>query len=622
MGKITGLPESDGIDGTETVVAVKDGQTVQAMFKDFLATLRARAKANARRRAGRVAHQFVDRQGRTAAFLGRDAIFNFFGIRLFAGHRRATRYMAAFVDAAGKVGVAITRDARLFSAGLDIFRPADRRRRATRYVGGMGDSKGGMAVGVERDGRVDLRISDRGLARLADDFGLADGWRGTEQRAFVRVGRKFMRAMMTDSRGMIYDAVQRRDGRLATAIAATGVPEINPVVGQSNAGYGSGNADNLTPFQTTDSPNHILSLVQPDGSGLRADWYGDNVADLSVFTDLAPSRHYPNYALSPSVLQNQARVALDRAARRATPPLLSFASWRGSYPAGNFLPGAGFYLYERTMDALAQGKANFARYGMPGAICRNIFWIQGEAGPYPYADIFGDVIAAYVTGARAAMAQDFDPHFYFVQVNQQANLAATGVELDQRSVATARVGDGVTCIGPMYQCQLFDQGEGDIHADDIGRMMVAELRALATSVVERGGIFRPLGLTTSLTRTGAQIDVTYQNMPGAQLMVDTDHVPDPGTRGYRAYIAASGAPLTISAADIVGTDIVRLTLAADPGEPVRVDYARDTGATLSQWARGRGQIYVDSRVPSPFAEFGTPQTIRHYALRMRDVTPT
>lgn len=619
MAKITGLPESDGIDGSETVVAVKDDQTVQAKLTDFLATLRARAKPNARRRAGRVLHQFFDDQRNAAAFLDRDAIFNFFGIRLFEGRRRATRYMTAFVDGAGKVGVAITREARLFTAGLDIFRPADRRRRATRYIGGFGDQSGGVAVGVERDGRVDMRISDRGLTRLADDFGVADGWRGAEQRAFVRVGRTLMRAMMTDGRGMIYDAVQRRNGRLATAIAATGVPEINPVVGQSNAGYGSGNVDNLTPFQTTDSPNHILSLVQPDGSGLRADWYGDSAADLSVFSDLAPSRHYGNYALSPSVLQNQARVALDRAARRTTPPLLSFASWRGSYPAGNFLPGAGFYLYERTMDALRQGKANFARYGMTGAVCRNIFWTQGEAGPYPYADIFGQIITAYVTGARAAMGQSFDPHFYFVQVNQQANLAATGVELDQRSVAAARA--GVTCVGPMYQCQLFDQGAGDIHADDVGRMMVAELRALATSIVEAGGTFRPLGLTTTLARSGAQIDITYPNMPASQLMIDTDRIPDPGTLGYRAYLAETGAPLTISTAEIVGTNIVRVILAADPGGPVRVDYARDTGDTLNTWARGRGQIYVDSRVHSPFSEYGAPKTIRHYALRMREITP-
>lgn len=110
-------------------------------------------------------------------------------------------------------------------------------------------------------------------------------------------------------------------------------------------------------------------------------------------------------------------------------------------------------------------------------------------------------------------------------------------------------------------------------------------------------------------------------MPGAQLMIDTDRVPDPLTLGYRAYLASSGAALTINTAEIVGTNVVRLTLSADPGAPVRVEYARDTGDTLDTWARGRGLIYVDSRVRSPFAEFGTPKTIRHYALRMREITP-
>lgn len=585
-----------------------------------------RLSPDSRRRPARVRFAVAGPDGRTPHYIDAEGITYLLGIGFInADGRRPGRYKFGITDETGAIGMYLDRDARLGAAGFD-FIPSAAPRRPSRYVAGFADYDGNTALGVGHDGLTTLRFHPDAITMLADDQVIADdvaaaAWRGDLQIANVRAGSAFTRATVFDADGTIYDVAQLRTGTLTTAVAV-GVLDITLSVGQSNQGGGSGDVGHSTPFQATGYPHHILSLATP-GGGVATDWYGDQTYAFDTFTDFAPSVHRTNYSLAPAILHNQARVALDRRARRKTPPLGSFASWRGSYPADNFLPGAGFQLYENAIAGAVQMKANALRYGLPGAVCRRLRWTQGEAGPYPYASVFGDVIDAYVSGVRAALGQDFDPHFYFVQTNQDASSAtSSGVEIDQRAVAIARLGDGVTCCGPMYQGQLFDQGSADIHLEDVGRMMVAEVEGLAAQTVEAGGTFRALGLDVSTARTGAQIDVTYSNMPGTQLLIDSDHVPNPGTLGFRAYLESDGTPLTINSAVIVGLNKVRLTLSADPGAAVRVEYAINTGSPLNQWARGRGNIYVDTGVASIFSAYGTPATIRHYALRMRIVTPS
>ncbi|MGW8202635.1 hypothetical protein ACWGM0_08805 [Sphingomonas bisphenolicum] len=588
--------------------------------RDQATIIRAGAMPVGRRRPPRVRAQFVGDDGRTAFYIDRADVTNVYRLSFINTHsRRPSRYAFALEGEAGGIGMYVDWAARIGAAGINLFAPPVKHRRPSRYVSAIEDQDGNAILGIDRDRRIAAAFNSVGLARLADDFGTVDSWRGTENRAFVRMGKQFVRAMLTDPDGTIFDAVQLRYGNLATAVAV-GPVEIVIGIGQSNRGGGSGNEELATPFQKVDNPHHILALSRPTGVG-NTDFYGDQTYAWPEFSELTPSVHRPNYALAPTILHAQARVAVDRRARRRTPAMGVIASWRGSYPAANFLPGAGYYLYENAIAGIAKLKENLGRYGFAGAVCKRILWTQGEAGPYPYATVFGQVIDAYVSGVRSTLGQSFDPHFYFNQINQTAgDSTASGVELDQRSVAVARLGS-VTCTGPMYQAEMFPQGATNIHAGNIGRMMIADAEAEAAAVVEAGGTFRALGLVVTIARTGAQIDITYPNMPGPQLLVDGDIVPDPGSKGFNCFLAADGTPLTINGVGIVGTNVLRLILSADPGGPVRVDYARDTGAATALWARGRGNLYVAGG-PSSFTAYGTPAKVRHYALRMSEITPS
>jgi hypothetical protein len=407
-------------------------------------------------------------------------------------------------------------------------------------------------------------------------------------------------------------------------------------LGQSNRGGGSGNAG-PPPFAQTPYPRHVLAFAKEDGSSY-VDYYGNTAAEnttaglpnslapLFLSIDVAPASHDQAYGLSPTIMTSTAIEALARVNGGIGLPKITFAQWRGSTGADDFQPGDVYNLYENAIEGASRARHVADAYGLPVSRA-DIFFTQGENGPFTgYAALLEGLITSYTTGIQSALGLGTAPHFYFQQTNQSSSASefASGVELDQRQVAIDNLGDGVTCVGPMYHLPLFNQGSTNIHADNLGRMMMGEMDALAARTVAAGSEFQPLGLNVAAVRTGAQVDINFSSMPGlAILHADTDWVPTVANLGFVAALASDGTALTINSAAVLDADTVRLTLSANPGAPVRIDYARDNNNAQTTWARGRGLIYVDSGVASPIAAaHGAPATIRHYCLRFRVTSAT
>lgn len=621
---------STSADKAATENARDDAREALNEFVAESLILSARANPLHRRRPARVREQWVGADGRTGMYLDRDSMLMLVGLGFLRQPRRPSRYHGAFCDEDGRVGWWLDAGGVAHSVGVEIAEtPAPATRRPSRYRTGMHSVDGITLLGITERGEVDLRLGERGRCLLADDFGAAldDGWRGNAERAFVREGTNVRIALMRDRDGGIFDAVQRKIGRWNTSVALV-APEVQVFVGQSNAGSGSGGESTDVPIIVENPyPQHLLAPARVSDGATFPEMYGNveiggNPVNQAAYTDLAPATYPKQYGLAPGLLSIQSRIAYDRARRRKSPAIGAVVSWRGDTGAGDFLPGAGFSLYENTINRTAKYRQLFPLYRLPSPVCRRVFWRQGENGPYPYGDVFEEIIEAYITGVQEALEQDSPPHFYFAQINQSSADNASGVELDQRQIAIDLYGQGVTCVGPMYQAEFWPQHvSGNVHIGSIGRLVIAEIEAVVADQVEAGTLFQPLGMEVAVSRTGAQVDVTFSGMPGKQqLLVDDDWVADPGTLGFRAYLGADNTPLAISSATVVGINVVRLVLISDPGGPVRVDYARNAGAENPLWSRGRGLIYTDSGIPTLFPEHGLPTTIRHYALRFSSTT--
>jgi hypothetical protein len=546
---------------------------------------------------------------------------------------RPSRWLHLFKDAAGSA-VGWLRDGSIVGRGLLVpFVGTPERPR--RFVAGLRDTWR-LPIAVERSGKTALRLTPSALGLLADDLA-ATGWRGPDRGNFILPGLRFNRALMQDADKTIYGARQSMGGyRLGTAVAeAAGVHYVFGL-GQSNRGGGSGNAG-PPPFAQTPYPRHVLAFAKEDGSSY-VDYYGNTAAEnavaglpnalapLFLSIDLAPASHDQAYGLSPTIMTSTAIEALARVNGGIGLPKITFAQWRGSIGADDFQPGDVYNLYENAIEGASRARHVADAYGLPVSRA-DIFFTQGENGPFTgYAALLEGLITSYTTGIQSALGLGTAPHFYFQQTNQSSSASefASGVELDQRQVAIDNLGDGVTCVGPMYHLPLFNQGSTNIHADNLGRMMMGEMDALAARTVAAGSEFQPLGLNVAAVRTGAQVDINFSSMPGlAILHADTDWVPTVANLGFVAALASDGTALTINSAAVLDADTVRLTLSANPGAPVRIDYARDNNNAQTTWARGRGLIYVDSGVASPIAAaHGAPATIRHYCLRFRVTSAT
>lgn len=468
------------------------------------------------------------------------------------------------------------------------------------------------AWGAQPDGRMSLRLAARGLEWAADDAALGGLPRGVYPVANVRRGRRVTYATAT-ALGRIFDVAQRNDGLFDTAIVTGGARgtgraplEIIAVYGQSNAGLGPQPALITTRL----FPHHVVGLDAFDAG------YGTLLAPIGSETDLIPVVDSPNFGNLPGHMMGWACAGRDLTDGVISPGYATFTSWEGGEPLASFTEGAaGHYNWANLMAGLAVTAGMGRAYGRDVA-CTSLVYIQGENATGFTKAALGDLIDDLITTIPTHTTQSEPPHVYLFQVNNSDTAtSASGAELVQLELAVERLGDGVTLIGPMYQCPLFEEAGEDIHGSEPGRMVLADTFAVVKAVVDDGEDFSPLRPVTA-TRAAAVVDVSF-DVPAGDLAFDTDWVAAAPNYGFRAYAVSGGAELTITSVVVLDADTVRITLSANPGGKVRIDYALASDSTDDGWASGRGQLISPTGVPSIFhaLDFAVPEFVNHYCVR-------
>lgn len=486
------------------------------------------------------------------------------------------------------------------------------------FVHWLSGANGRAAWGVDAQGRFTARLSEQALAEAAED-----GFHGGLPRGFlpvanVRRGKRLTYAS-TMAEGRVFDVAQRNEGLFNTALVAGGsmdgarAPlEILAVYGQSNAGIGPQQQLVATPLY----PNHV---VGPDAFDVT---YGTSQAPSAAQTDFTPVRDLnAAYGNAPAHLMGWACAGRDLIDGRTSPGYATVTSWEGGEPIASFTEASAHFNWINLMLALAAAKTIAGGYARP--VRTSIIFIQGENGAGLTESTLGTLIDALKAEVPAYTAEALPPHVYLFQINNaDTATAATGVERTQLAVSVSRLGSGVTLIGPMYQCPLFEEVGDDIHGTELGRMVLADAFALVKAKVDAGETFSPLRPLSS-SRAAAIVDVNFA-VPAGALAFDTTWVAAAPNKGFRAYLVSSGVELTISSAVILDTDTVRIALSADPGGPVRIDYALAADTTDDGWASGRGQLISPTGVASIWHAkgFAVPATINHYCVRFTLETST
>jgi hypothetical protein len=484
---------------------------------------------------------------------------------------------------------------------------------------------GGTSLMVGREDGLDIAHSGLWRDRLAGDI-------AANPPAFDRAGRRafnlrygtsgFALATTQLADGYVGDIVQLR-GR-TTAIPYSPAPLVAlHVTGQSNAGAGPGPVG-TPPVTGVLAQDHVLRTDVDDYSS------GSTEEVPGAATDFvsASEPRLANQAQSPAAMQAYGIWMLGRRAGRECPGILLSTAWQGGQTIDKFFPGA--YpavsgsespLYEN-LYAHVVNAARVADQVYGRAVEHNIVWVQGE-GDTDYASYLSQMqlwLSTVLPTFDAITSGAVRPHFFLfqTQTGTAAEVAETGSGTAQLKVARDNLGAGVTMIGPMYQGAVHD----NIHHDNLARMMMGELMALAHEWVRvKATPFNPLWpVAGGVTRSGATITIPMVLPPGTTaLSFDADWVAAIANKGFW-YADDSGSPPAITSVAISGTSIV-ITLAAVPGGAnKRVGYGTKKLTETPGWASSRGQLYADSGLRSPYAALGhaVPQTIRHYCVRFME----
>lgn len=261
-------------------------------------------------------------------------------------------------------------------------------------------------------------------------------------------------------------------------------------------------------------------------------------------------------------------------------------------------------------------------------VIKDVVWIQGESGPYDstYQGLLSTLIGSIQTGVQSATGQTAAPQLFIWQTNRAANdgtFAAVNAIIPMADLAV--VGPGVSVLGPSYFSPL--NTIDDIHDTPIGRMMMADIYALAYKrVVHDGLAWNPLQ-PISIARSGAVITVEYQLPPGGgNLAIDTTWVA--ATANYGFLYEDSNGIGTISSVTLGadGTSVV-ITLAATPTGTGRMLYyamgPASAADNVTGWSADRGQIISPTTTQSVFYAQGytVPQYINHYAVKSAETVP-
>jgi hypothetical protein len=127
--------------------------------------------------------------------------------------------------------------------------------------------------------------------------------------------------------------------------------------------------------------------------------------------------------------------------------------------------------------------------------------------------------------------------------------------------------------GPTYHLPSND----GLHLSNLGYYYMGEYHAkVVDRVIHDGGSWDPMR-PTSIVRTGANIDVTF-NVPVGNLTIDTSTVAAQANYGFH-YTDDSGAPPAIASVTVTGSNTMRVQLASVPsGSNPKLGYAMDATA--------------------------------------------
>jgi hypothetical protein len=473
-------------------------------------------------------------------------------------------------------------------------------------------------------GRLDAAPSPAFLGRVYEaQQALRTLWRGGDFVTNIAANALGLVGDVTDGDGFSAPALQLHRGGygLPTSVALPidNVFEIVVGVGQSNMGDGA--VANSASLGVTAYRHHVLAPSGAAGDvistyGADAPFTVDNRADFG------PARHSVGFDISWTLASLDAFIGMRRRAGLGHGTFGHVAMWRGSTVTNDFLAGKAFALFENTQRLVENMTASARRYGMVPEV-RTIYWAQGEAGAGSGLNMYVElwqVIQDYRAMVRAVTGQTYDPEFLILQTSQNSLGVGNPADSDaQRFQAQTRA--GVRMVGPSYHLPFFNQGATNIHYNDTGKLMAADLAALFRD----NPSIEALGVSAVYARSGATVTITFSNMPGVGgLLVDADWVPNVANLGFRVLAANYVTVLAISSVAVTAANVITITLAADPGAQVVVQYGSFTSNPQSTWSGGRGLIYQSSGVPAQMSKAiaGTPAVIRHYLIRLFEITPT
>lgn len=387
------------------------------------------------------------------------------------------------------------------------------------------------------------------------------------------------------------------------------VMEIEGILtlGQSNAGFLHGQPGG--PILTDlNAQGQLLQLTGKAGGSVCDEEPDRFVPQLEPYTEPRGAGQ------TPAGMFGYASVMLDRLYKLPAQTLALHTAFRGDTPLERLFPNQPFHIHENAIGSQQAIADACAEMGYVYSL-QWIDIIQGEGGPFEnYGDLFERYLSEVVPLFQQFSGLGGQLRVLYSQINSFTHaVSCNEVSIEQSERASSFKRLGAFLAGPMYQYPFHDPG----HLTDKARMMHGEVRALVRHHVNQTGNWTPLSpVTTHLEASGATLRIKMELPPGTdQLLLDRDWIPPAPDEGFTVK-SASGEQLSIS-----NVSIDRETIVITLHQPLTtsyclVDYATYNSPGIEWWASGRGHVYADSNVPSPYHELGfnIPATIRHYCV--------
>jgi hypothetical protein len=438
-------------------------------------------------------------------------------------------------------------------------------------------------------------------------------------------GNRGIVATSQDADGYTCDIYQQSTFKTDTAVAinSRGIRGVI-VIGQSHTSAASGPIGTVTSYNNK-APHHILMT-----STALERWGDTNWSSIETppddFVPLIPRLNYGHCIVTCSA---EALIAYERKEGARSPPRVYGISTRGGIAFEQFLPNtSGRYSYENALLDVSRMASCAKNYPMP-FLLEFILIIHGEnanESSESWASVATTLLDSAVSDYKEITGQEQDPHVIIVQTNTGTDATvANGNELSQ--IELARTRPDTYLAGPMYQYPFhnYEGGPGiysKIHIDNIGRLMLAEVIAIAQDCVGRRNIsWNPLWpVLNGASRVGNVITIPMVLPPDCTtLFFDNDWVQNVTNKGF-TFSQTGGNNPTIQSVEIDGTNIVITLDVAPTGTNKTISYAIQNDSYTDGWATGRGQLYTNDIRKSIYHDLGynTFEYVRHYSVRFKE----